>query len=170
MARPNWLPENQTFHRADRCRKRRNGSHRRAGHGVSLRRKLERQRPTSACFPAVKGQVPGTQWVELAEPETGGANEANRSGPAAGRSSEVQGGRQRGPEARRGGDLTRFRYLAETAGGKPGQQRTQRRWKGTAINNYISESATAVGRPRKIGAPGASADKSDCCNNVGQYR
>jgi len=48
---------------------------------------------------------------------------------------------QRGPEARRGGGLTRFRYLAGTADSKVSQHQAQKRWKGTAINVYIPDSA-----------------------------
>ena len=103
---------------------------------------------------------PGTQRVELTGPETGGANEANRSGPATGRSSEVHGRKQWGPEARLGGGLTRFRYLAGTAGGRPGQKRAQRWWKGPAINNYILDSASSWTAVKKSACPACRRTKA----------
>lgn len=110
--RPNCRSENQTFQRA--------GSRRKSPGGVvaglgwaglgTVRPPGENRNgedPQALISPAARGRVPGTQRVELTGPETGGANEANRSGPAVGRNSKVQGGRQQDWEARQGGGLKR---------------------------------------------------------------
>ena len=52
----------------------------------------------------------GIQRVELTGPETGRANEANRSGPTAVRKSEAHGAGKQDPEAPQGGGLKRDGY------------------------------------------------------------
>ena len=122
--KPNWQTENQTFQRAG-CRRKLSDVNRcRFGLGTAGPPGKSRsgKDPHALVSPAVKGRVPGTQRVELTGPETGGANEANRSGPATGRKSEAHGGGEQGLEARQGGGLKCTRYSADGAAGfKPSQ-------------------------------------------------
>jgi len=134
---PNWQTKNQTFQRAGCHRKPSDGNRRRFRLGTAgpPGKSWSGKDPHALVPPAARGRVPGMQRVELTGPETGGANEANRSGPGTGRKSEAHGGGEQGPEAPQGGSLKRDGYPAGGAAGlKLSQHRAQQRWKGTERN------------------------------------